>query len=83
MLALISFSTGENWNLIMFELANQDDFNGKQCVYNQTYEDIARDGILGCGTFFSYIFFISFTILISMFIMNLSVAAVIEGLNKA
>ena len=32
---------------------------------------------------FSYIYFISFMITISMLIMNLSVAAVIEGLNTA
>lgn len=31
----------------------------------------------------SYIYFISFTILVSMLIMNLSVAAVIEGLDTA
>ena len=42
-----------------------------------------RDGIKGCGTDISYLFFISFMILLSMVIMNLSVAAVIEGLAEA
>ena len=42
-----------------------------------------RDGILGCGSVFAYPFFISFMILISMVIMNLSIAAVIEGLDSA
>ena len=41
------------------------------------------DGVLGCGNYFSYAFFISFMIIISMLIMNLSVAAVIEGLDSA
>ena len=31
----------------------------------------------------SYVYFVSFMILLSMIIMNLSVAAVIEGLNEA
>ena len=38
---------------------------------------------MGCGTYISYPYFISFTILVSMLIMNLSVAAVIEGLDTA
>ena len=42
-----------------------------------------RDGIKGCGTWVAYPFFISFTIVVSMLIMNLSVAAVIEGLDTA
>ena len=36
-----------------------------------------------CGTLFAYPYLISFTIIVSMLIMNLSVAAVIEGLNTA
>jgi hypothetical protein len=36
-----------------------------------------------CGTNFSYVYFISFMVIISMLIMNLSVAAVIEGLESA
>ena len=49
----------------------------------QTYQEQKQDGYLGCGNFLSYIYFISFTILVSMLIMNLSVAAVIEGLDTA
>ena len=41
-----------------------------------------EEGIKGCGNgFFAFFYFISFMIIISMLIMNLSVAAVIEGLN--
>ena len=39
--------------------------------------------MMQCGTFVSYIYFFSFTVLVSMLIMNLSVAAVIEGLDTA
>jgi len=38
---------------------------------------------MGCGSNFSYFYFLSFTIIISWLIMNLSVAAVIEGLEDA
>jgi len=38
---------------------------------------------MGCGATFSYIYFLSFTIIIAWLIMNLSVAAVIEGLENA
>ena len=36
-----------------------------------------------CGSPFSYIYFVSFTVLVTMLIMNLSIAAVIEGLDTA
>lgn len=36
-----------------------------------------------CGSWVSYVYFLSFTVLVSMLIMNLSVAAVIEGLDTA
>jgi len=38
---------------------------------------------MGCGSQFSYVYFLSFTIIIAWLIMNLSVAAVIEGLENA
>lgn len=48
---------------------------------NQSYEQMVKDGILGCGTNLSYIYFISFEVFISMMIMNLFTAVVIEGFN--
>lgn len=81
MLLLMRCLTGEDWNKLMHELANEQDVI--DCVYSQSYEEIQRDGLLGCGQRFSYIYFISFQVLIQMLIMNLSVAAVIEGLCNA
>lgn len=51
----------------------------------QDYNDIVANDyvMMQCGTSISYIYFISFVILVSMLIMNLSVAAVIEGLDNA
>ena len=78
-------STGEDWNLIMSELTLQDDGTGNICkMGQQTYQEQQENGIQGCGSpHFAYIYFISFMIVISMLIMNLSVATVIEGLNSA
>lgn len=84
LLVLMRCATGEDWNLIMSELTLQDDGTGKICKYEQTYAEMQEDGIQGCGSPpFAYLFFISFMIVISMLIMNLSVATVIEGLNSA
>lgn len=78
MLLLMRCSTGEDWNAIMYNLADQSD-----CVPEQTYEDIVANGVQGCGSITSYPFFVSFVIIIVMLILNLSVAAVIEGLDTA
>ena len=82
-LLLLRWLTGEDWNEIMKELALKGEYNGEVWQENQTYEEMQRDGIKGCGTNISFFFFISFMILLSMIIMNLSVAAVIEGLAEA
>lgn len=37
----------------------------------------------GCGTPFAQFYFMSFTLIISWLIMNLAIAAVIEGLEQA
>lgn len=66
----------------MYELANTDGYQGKKCLDGQTYQELEIEK-LTCGTFISYPFFLSFTIIVTMLIMNLSVAAVIEGLNTA
>ena len=85
MIVLMKFSTGEDWNYYMFELANKKPYNGEECLPVQSYEDYKNNDFVAkqCGTPFSFVFFISFTILVSMLIMNLSVAAVIEGLDNA
>ena len=82
MILLMRCATGEDWNLIMYELANTEGYNGVQCR-EQTYEERMAEGTLGCGSKFSYVYFFSFIVIITMLIMNLAVAAVIQGLNTA
>ena len=82
MVLLIRCATGEDWNVLMYELANKEGYNGVACR-DQTFEEQQMQGILGCGSDFSFVYFFSFTILVTMLIMNLAVAAVIQGLKTA
>ena len=84
MILLFRCATGEDWNLIMYELNNPHiEYDGVKCVNNQTYPEMEADGINGCGNSFAIPFFLLFMVLISMLIMNLTVAAVISGLEEA
>mmetsp|Transcript_24329 Transcript_24329/g.37632 ORF Transcript_24329/g.37632 Transcript_24329/m.37632 type:complete len:197 (+) Transcript_24329:6887-7477(+) len=40
MIILMKFSTGEDWNYFMFELANEDGYKGEECVNSQQYKDV-------------------------------------------
>jgi len=55
------------------------------CIDDHSYDTLIRNNYqtAGCGMMFSQCYFITFTIIISWLIMNLSVAAVIEGLENA
>ena len=85
MILLMRFSTGEDWNYFMYELANDQGYNGKKCLVIQNFNIIEENGgkKLQCGNLFACPYLISFTVIVSMLIMNLSVAAVIEGLDTA
>ena len=78
MVLLFRCATGEDWNLIMHDLTMDVD-----CIANQSEESMKVDGIQGCGAWYSYAYFISFQIIVSMILMNLSIAAVINALTEA
>lgn len=80
---LFRCSTGEDWNKVMHELSRND--QQIDCINDQDYEIFAANNnvVRGCGSSFSYVYFLTFTIIIAWLIMNLSVAAVIEGLENA
>ena len=70
--------TGEDWNLIMDDLTVDTD-----CNDDQSYDDIQKDGVRGCGDWTSYLYFLTLIFILQMIIINLSVAAVIDGLSMA
>ena len=75
--------TGEDWNGIMHDLATDDLYDGESCVSNQSYDDMQRDGIKGCGSSFAYPYFISFFIFIAIVILDLSIGVFINALSDA
>jgi hypothetical protein len=80
---LFRCSTGEDWNKIMHELSITS--ADADCINDQDYETYERNNktTRGCGSSFSNAYFLSFTVIIAWLILNLSVAAVIEGLETA
>lgn len=40
MVLLFRCATGEDWNLIMYELANKEGYDGVKCLETQTYEEM-------------------------------------------
>jgi len=88
MLMLIRMTTGEGWNEIMAEAADTDGYYTEgggfvDCIEDQSYESMQRDGIKGCGTSMAYLFFISFQFIIALVYINLFVAVVLEGFSES
>ena len=65
----------QKWDHYMFELAETKE----GCSDSQSYKDIQTSGIKGCGTYWSYVYFMSFVVIVPMMIMNLFLAVVVEG----
>lgn len=84
LLYLFRSSTGEDWNKIMHELTQGPDGTGN-CITDQDFETFRRNERVprACGTVFSLVYFFVFIILIAWLIINLAVAAVIEGLEQS
>lgn len=78
LLLLLRCVTGEGWNLIMVDLA-EDAYQGVQCIPQQTFDDWAVEGIMGCGSRFSHVFFFTFVVLSQMVLINLFIAFVLQA----
>ncbi|CAD8171918.1 unnamed protein product [Paramecium octaurelia] len=73
-LILIEITTGQYWPLYMSDYT----INKAGC-HSQTPEDILREGVQGCSTFFGYFYFISFLVLIRIIMISLFLAMIIES----
>lgn len=85
---LLSCATGESWNDLMWEFANQDGYKGVQCINDQTYDQMMalggpEVGVRECGSNASFVYFITFMINVSIMIMNLFIAVVVEGFSSS
>ncbi|RLN91051.1 hypothetical protein BBJ28_00004364 [Nothophytophthora sp. Chile5] len=82
MVTLVRCSTGERWNDLMFELANQDD-----CVTDPSYDpnmcgfssDVDCVPLNGCGSPVAFAYFYSFTLLVTFILLNIFIAVILEG----
>ncbi|CAI2380762.1 unnamed protein product [Moneuplotes crassus] len=83
LMLLLRCLTGEDWIYIMHDLASSDPYEGQECSANQSYEELQRDGIHGCGSMAAYPFFISFYIINSIVILDLSIGVFIDALQEA
>ena len=77
------WATGEDWNLVMEDLSSKDSYEGVEWIEDQTYDEMQRDGVLGWGSTISVPYFTTFVLIITFIAMNLTVAAVIDGLSSA
>jgi hypothetical protein len=80
---LIRWLTGEDWNGIMHDLASNEMYDKKECIDNQTYDDMQKDGIRGWGSQLAYPFFISYFILNAVIILDLSIGVFITALSES
>ena len=79
LMLLLRCVTGEGWNLIMLDLGMDSPFNGVDCEEIQTYDDWQKDGVVGCGSSFTYLFFFTFVVLSQMVFINLFIAFVLQA----
>eukprot|EP01016_Furgasonia_blochmanni_P010098 TRINITY_DN1424_c0_g1_i2.p1 TRINITY_DN1424_c0_g1~~TRINITY_DN1424_c0_g1_i2.p1 ORF type:complete len:593 (-),score=83.08 TRINITY_DN1424_c0_g1_i2:372-2102(-) len=77
-ITLIRVATGDDWAVIVNDCQLQLRPNNV-CFDIRNYEDYLKYGLNGCGTNWSYIYFVSFIIIFSMVILNLFVAVILEA----
>lgn len=78
-LLLVRVATGERWHLLMFDTVSHPP--GCSAVL-QSPDDLARDGPQGCGTPLGYPYFATFVLVVSIVLMNLIIAVVLDGFSS-
>lgn len=77
-LLLVRVATGERWHLLLYDVVSDK----PGCVsHQQTPEELERDGPLGCGSLLGYPYFLSFALAVSIVLMNLIIAVVLDGFH--
>ena len=87
MIALLRFSTGENWEGFMYDTARKSD----DCVNDPEYDSDYcgfndRTGCIplnGCGSIAIFPYMLSFTIIITFVFLNLFIGVILEGFSSA
>ena len=82
-LLLMRSATGENWNGVMYELANTKDcnhtveFDKNVCGFNSDVYNCKP--LNGCGTPAAFVYYVSFTLFVSYVFLNLFIAVILEA----
>ncbi|KAF4672946.1 hypothetical protein FOL47_011216 [Perkinsus chesapeaki] len=95
-MTLVRCMTGESWNEIMHSLTKGSDFFGhvlhRPCVdsyditadnYAQLQEKCLIDNPVQCGSPVSFVFFLSYTCIITFVVLNLVIAVILEGFEDS
>ena len=83
MLMLMRSATGENWNGVMYELANSDEcsleveYNSKMCGFDDDVHNCIP--LNGCGSPAAYVYYVSFTLFVTYVFLNLFIAVILEA----
>jgi len=76
LLVLMRVATGEQWHLIMYSVVK----DAPGCVTHiQSREELERYGPRGCGSVLGYPYFVSFVFVVTIILMNLIIAVVLDG----
>jgi|TARA_B110000305_G_scaffold241048_1_gene313602 hypothetical protein len=76
-------ATGESWHEIMFDCGRKKSVTF-DCYENISYEQIAKEGILGCGsTVAANMYCISFMVVVSFVFLQLFIAIILESFNTS
>ncbi|GMF43274.1 unnamed protein product [Phytophthora fragariaefolia] len=85
MITLVRCATGERWNDMMYELANQDGcesdppYNPRSCGISTDIDCIPLNG---CGSPVAFAYLYSFTLLVTFILLNIFIAVILEGFAK-
>ncbi|GLE00221.1 hypothetical protein PINS_up008948 [Pythium insidiosum] len=84
-LFLLRSATGEAWNSCMHDYASNvdgcvddPDYNASMCGFNDFEGCIALNG---CGSNLAYPYFLTFTLLVTYVMLNLTIAVILEGFS--
>lgn len=81
MFSLIRVASSEQWWALLVDAAHirTPDF---ACIYIDNYEEFQQHGYNGCGTYWAYVYFVSFHLIFSLVILNLFIASILGAYEE-
>ncbi|CAD8153287.1 unnamed protein product [Paramecium pentaurelia] len=81
MFSLIRVASSEEWWALLIDSVHvrTPDF---ACIYINGYEEFQEYGYNGCGTYWAYVFYVSFHLIFSLVILNLFIASILGAYEE-